>query len=252
VPVSAAVWPGQLAPARPGGRPWRRRGSVAARPRRSQGRPARGRSAAPRAGGHVRDRRRGHRRRGRQPRRWRQRRSRSARTVATALLSGTEPPERPSARSRTSSRVGWLASSISQARKYSWRDWCAAAARCRNTAWVCSGTSLICTLGMTPLWRQKRQFTTALSSAMWVRSHSGAVHGFRSGQYSAPMGATVTRSFTASGRWRLRVIRASACSWVRAAYSASKVSGYPSRSAAFQATPYRTRSLSSRIRSPRA
>ncbi len=29
----------------------------------------------------------------------------------------------------------------------------AAAARWRKTAWVCSGTSLICTLGMTPLWR---------------------------------------------------------------------------------------------------
>ena len=39
--------------------------------------------------------------------------------------------------------VGWLASAISLERRYSWRDWCAAAARWRNTAWVLSGTSLI-------------------------------------------------------------------------------------------------------------
>jgi hypothetical protein len=50
------------------------------------------------------------------------------------------------------------------------------------------------------------------------------------------MGAIVTRSFTASARCRSSVISASAWSWVRATYSASKVSGHPSRTAAFQAT----------------
>ena len=62
------------------------------------------------------------------------------------------------------------------------------------------------------------------------------------GQDSASMGATVARSFMASARCRSRVISASAWSWVRAAYSASKVSGQPSRAAAFQATSWRTRS----------
>jgi NAD(P)-dependent dehydrogenase (short-subunit alcohol dehydrogenase family) len=57
------------------------------------------------------------------PGRWRQRRSRSPRTVATASLSETAPPDRPPARSRTSSRVGCSASSISLARRYSWSDW---------------------------------------------------------------------------------------------------------------------------------
>jgi hypothetical protein len=50
---------------------------------------------------------------------------------------------------------------MSRARKYSCSDWCAAAARWRKIAWVCSGTSLICMLGTAPLWRRKRQFTTA-------------------------------------------------------------------------------------------
>jgi len=50
------------------------------------------------------------------------------------------------------------------------------------------------------------------------------------------MGAIVIRSFTASARCRSRVISASAWSWVSATYSASKVSGQPSRTAAFQAT----------------
>jgi hypothetical protein len=48
-------------------------------------------------------------------------------------------------------------------------------------------------------------------------------------QYSASIGATVTRSFTASASCRSRVISASACSWVEATYSASKVSGQPSQ-----------------------
>jgi len=47
---------------------------------------------------------------------------------------------------------------------------------------------------------------------------------------SASRGATVTRA--AAGR-RSRVMKASACSWVSATYSASSVSGHPSRSATF-------------------
>ncbi len=61
----------------------------------------------------------------------------------TAASSGTRPPERPPARSSTSSRVGSLACSISRARRYSCKDWPAAAARPRRTACVRSGTSLI-------------------------------------------------------------------------------------------------------------
>ena len=54
-------------------------------------------------------------------------------------------------------------------------------------------------------------------------------------QNSASIGATVTRSFTASASCRSSVIKASASSWVRATYSASNVSGHPSRSATFHA-----------------
>src|SRR4051794_19953387 len=50
---------------------------------------------------------------------------------------------------------------MSRARRYSCSDWCAAAARRRSTAWVCSGTSLICTLVMAPLWRHERQTARA-------------------------------------------------------------------------------------------
>ena len=50
-------------------------------------------------------------------------------------------------------------------------------------------------------------------------------------QNSASIGATVTRSFTASASCRSSVIKASASSWVRATYSASNVSGHPSWSA---------------------
>ena len=50
-------------------------------------------------------------------------------------------------------------------------------------------------------------------------------------QNSASIGATVTRSFTASASCRSSVIKASASSWVRATYSASNVSGQPSWSA---------------------
>ena len=49
----------------------------------------------------------------------------------------------PAGRSRISSSVGWSASSISRARRYSCSDWWAAAARWRSTACVRSGTSLI-------------------------------------------------------------------------------------------------------------
>src|SRR5208283_3233364 len=42
-------------------------------------------------------------------------------------------------------------------------------------------------------------------------------------QNSASIGATVTRSFTASASCRSSVIKASAWSWVRATYSASNV-----------------------------
>ena len=59
----------------------------------------------------------------------------------------------------------------------------------------------------------------------------------RLGQYSASRGATVTRSSTAPASCRSSVISASAWSWVSATYSASKVSGHPSRTAAFHATP---------------
>jgi hypothetical protein len=45
------------------------------------------------------------------------------------------------------------------------------------------------------------------------------------------MGATLTRSCTASASCRLSVMKASAWSWVRATYSASSVSGQPSWSA---------------------
>jgi hypothetical protein len=58
----------------------------------------------------------------------------------------------------------------------------------------------------------------------------------RLGQYRASIGATVTRSFTAPASCRSSVISASAWSWVSATDSASKVSGHPSRTAAFHAT----------------
>jgi hypothetical protein len=54
-------------------------------------------------------------------------------------------------------------------------------------------------------------------------------------QNSASIGATATRSFTASASCRSSVIKASASSWVRATYSASNVSGHPSWSATFHA-----------------
>ena len=47
------------------------------------------------------------------------------------------------------------------------------------------------------------------------------------GQYRPSIGATVTRSFTALASCRSSVINASAWSWVRATYSALKVSGHP-------------------------
>jgi hypothetical protein len=50
-------------------------------------------------------------------------------------------------------------------------------------------------------------------------------------QNSASIGATSTRSFTASASCRSSVIKASASSWVRATYSASDVSDQPSWSA---------------------
>ena len=80
----------------------------------------------------------------RRPRgRWRQRRARSPCTVLTASSNDTDPPDRSPARSRTSSTVGRLASAIRRERRYSCSDWCAAAARWRNTAWVFPGMSLI-------------------------------------------------------------------------------------------------------------
>ena len=51
--------------------------------------------------------------------RWRQRRARSPCTVLTASAKEMEPPDRPPARSRTPSNVGWLASAISRERRYS-------------------------------------------------------------------------------------------------------------------------------------
>ena len=78
------------------------------------------------------------------------RRARSARTARAAALSVREPPARAPARASTSSTVGRLASSINRVRRYSCSDCRASAARRRRTAWVSSGTSLICTLGMAP------------------------------------------------------------------------------------------------------
>lgn len=67
-----------------------------------------------------------------------------------ASTAGTQSSDHPPGRERTSSPAGELACSISWFRKYSWRDWSAAAARRRRTAWVSVGTSLICTLGIHP------------------------------------------------------------------------------------------------------
>lgn len=89
--------------------------------------------------------RRSRRRPRRRPRRLRQRRARSVRSSDTASSNEREPPDLPPAPSSTSSRVGRLASAISRERRYSCKDWCAAAARCRSTACTSSGTSLMCT-----------------------------------------------------------------------------------------------------------
>ena len=67
-------------------------------------------------------------------------------------------------------------------------------------------------------------------------SRGSAARKARLGQYRASIGATVTRSFTAPASCRSSVISASAWSWVSATYSASRVSGHPSRTAAFHAT----------------
>lgn len=65
-----------------------------------------------------------------------QRRPRSVRRSLAAVESGTRPPALPPALATTSWTVGRAASSSSVARRYSWSDIPAAAARCRSTAWT--------------------------------------------------------------------------------------------------------------------
>ncbi len=71
-----------------------------------------------------------------------QRAWRADRRTSTALEKVIEPPARAPARPSTWSSVGRLACSVSRARRYSWRDWPAAADRRRNSAWTASGTFL--------------------------------------------------------------------------------------------------------------
>jgi hypothetical protein len=130
------------------------------------GRAARAQQAPRRVAGPGHDRRLVRRQPARLRAHWRQRRARSDRNAATAAFIGTDPPARPPARSRISSNVGRLASSTSRARRYSWSDWWAAAARWRNTASVCSGTSLIWMLGIAPFWRPGRR-SQPTSSVTW-------------------------------------------------------------------------------------
>jgi hypothetical protein len=120
------------------------------------------------------------------------RRARSRRIAGTDDLKDTDPPARPPARSKTSSRVGWVASSTSRPSRYSWSDCPAAAARLRRTAWTSSGTPLIWMLGMTPLWRHYMQTTSArccvsaglrssaLLSGLWPLQAQQLCHGGQS------------------------------------------------------------------------
>jgi hypothetical protein len=71
-----------------------------------------------------------------------QRAWRADRRTSTALEKVIEPPARAPARPSTWSSVGRLACSVSRARRYSWRDWPAAADRRRSSAWTASGTFL--------------------------------------------------------------------------------------------------------------